>query len=111
MTSALVFIILTVVFAWGKIVLEKRLAHMDADGVDRCLTDAAFAMGCSVYDLFASAGAEWRFSQSKIDRDFKAYLHNNQAPYYVREYLRRLAYPQEKTYQKLLYAGGRPPYL
>ena len=111
MTSALIFIILTIVFAWAKIVLEKRLAPMDASGVDRHLSDVAFTIGCSVYDLFENAGAELHFSQTKIDQDFKNYLRNNQTPPYVDAYVQRLGCPREATYQKILYSGGRPPYL
>ncbi len=111
MTSGLIFILLTVVFAWGKIVLEKRLAPMDADGVDHRLSDLAFTTGCSVYALFQNAGAEWRFSSSKIDQDFKNYLRHNQTPHYVNDYVRRLESPHEATYQKILFSGGRPPYL
>ncbi len=111
MTSALIFILLTVVFAWGKIVLEKRLAPMDADGVDRRLSDLAFTRGCSVYALFQNAAAEWQFSTNKIDQDFKNYLRHNQTPHYVNDYVRRLDGPHEATYQKILFSGGRPPYL
>jgi hypothetical protein len=111
MTSALTFVILTIVFAWGKIVLEKRLAPIDAGDVDNHLSDAAFTIGCSVYDLFANAGAEWHFSQNKIDQDFKKYLRYNQTPHYVSAYLRRLGFTSQASYQRLLYSGGRPPYL
>ncbi len=111
MGSALVFILLTVVFAVVKIVLEKRLAPLDADGLDRRMSDLAFTSGCSVYALFQNAGAEWKFSSRKIDQDFKNYLRHNQTPHYVNDYVRRLDGPHEATYQKILFSGGRPPYL
>ncbi len=84
---------------------------MDALGDERGLGELAFTMGCSVYDLFKNAGAEWNFSKGKIDQDFKYYIRSNKIPTYLHDYLHRTGWPPEQTYQKLLYSGGRPPYL
>ena len=111
MSSAIIFMFLALIFALAKIVLEKRLAPMDASGDERGLGDLAFTLNCSVYDLFQNAGADWNFSKEKIDRDFKNYVRTNQIPSYLHDYLHRTERPAEKTYQELLYAGGRPPYL
>ena len=102
---------MALVFTVAKIMLEKRLAPMDAAGDERGLGDLAFKMNCSVYDLFQLAGAEWHFSQEKIDRDFKNYVRTTQIPSYLHGYLHRSDRPAEKTYQEILYAGGRPPFL
>lgn len=110
MTAALIFIGLTVIFAAGKIILEKRLAPIDASGDERRLSDLAFSRGCSVYELFRQAGAVWRFSRAKIDQDFKAYIASGRIPPYLQAFLKQ-SDAHAKTYQQLLYAGGRPPYL
>ena len=111
MNTPVIFIGLALIFIVAKIMLEKRLAPMDASGDERGLGDLAFTMNCSVYDLFQNAGADWNFSKEKIDRDFKNYVRSNQIPSYLHDYLHRSDRPAEKTYQELLYAGGRPPYL
>lgn len=95
----------------GKIILEKRWAHLDAASDERLLGDMAYAMGCSVYNLFEQAGAEWNFSRNKIDADFKIFIRNDQIPPYLQHFLHRRGRSGEKTYQELLYSGGRPPYL
>lgn len=102
---------LALIFILGKIILEKRLAHLDALGDLRDLGELAFARGCSVYDLFAQAGAVWRFPKTKIDADFKNYTQTDQVPPYLQDYLRHAGQSSEKPYQEMLYAGGRPPYL
>lgn len=111
MTAPLIFIGLALFFALGKVILEKRLAPLDAAGDERRLVDLAFSMDCSVYDLFTHAGAVWNFSQAKIDADFKDYVHSDRIPHYLRAYLRQNGRSGQQTYQELLYAGGRPPYL
>lgn len=111
MTAALIFIGLTVIFAVGKMILEKRLAPIDASGDERFLSDLAFSRGCSVYELFRQAGAIWRFSGAKIDQDFKAYISSGRIPPYLQTFLKQSDTAHARTYQQLLYAGGRPPYL
>ena len=111
MTASLIFIGLALFFALGKVVLEKRLAPLDAAGDERHLVDTAFTLGCSVYDLFTDAGAAWNFSRAKIDADFKDYVHSDRIPHYLQAYLRQNGRTGQQTYQELLYAGGRPPYL
>jgi|GEM_PF-1572548 len=111
MSPAIIFIGLALVFGLGKVILEKRLAPLDAVGDERRLGDLAFSMGCSVYDLFARAGEAWNFSKSKIDSDFKVYVHEERIPPYLRDYLRKNGHSDDQTYQKILFSGGRPPYL
>ncbi len=111
MYQALIFIGIALVFAVLKIYLEKRLAPLDAVGDERQLGDLAFSKGCSVYQLFQEAGSDWNFSQTKIEADFKQYVNQSQVPSYLHNYLQKNRLPGNQTYQKLLYPGGRPPYL
>lgn len=111
LSTALLFISLALVFGLGKIILEKRLAHLDAAGDERRLGDLAFSMGCSTYDLFVRAGKTWNFSIAKIDADFREYVHDERIPPYLRDFLSKTPQANDQTYQKILFSGGRPPYL
>lgn len=111
MYQALIFIGIALVFALLKVYLEKRLAPLDAVGDERQLGDLAFSKGCSVHQLFKEAGSEWNFSQAKIEADFKQYVHQSHVPPYLHDYLQKNLHADNQTYQKLLYPGGRPPYL
>jgi hypothetical protein len=111
MYQTLIFIGIALVFALLKVYLEKRLAPLDAVGVERQLGDLAFSRGCSVFQLFTEAGSVWNFSQAKIESDFKQYVNRNDVPPYLQDYLQKQVQAGDHTYQKLLYPGGRPPYL
>ena len=111
MHNALLFIAIALAYAVLKVYLEKRLAHLDANGDERRLADLAFASGCSVYDVFRSAGSKWRFSSGKIDADFRQFLTQGEIPPYVQDYVHRHLQAQDRTYQQLIFSGGRPPYL
>jgi hypothetical protein len=112
MEGMLIFICLAVLYGGIKIVLERRLAPLDSLGFDGDLMDVAFANGCSVYNLFERANQDWHFSQAKIETDFKNYLNRGDIPGYVRMYIK--AQPKttlDRTYNKLIFSGGRPPYI
>ena len=111
MHNTLIFIGLALAYALLKVFLEKRLAPMDADGEERRLADLAFASGCSVYELFVSAGAKWNFSPRKIEADFRRFLKQGDIPPYVRDYMQHHLHGRDRTYQQLIFSGGRPPYL
>lgn len=111
MINAVIIFGLALAYAVLKVYLEKRLAPLDDVGDERRLADLAFACGCSVFDLFRSAGARWNFSEQKIDNDFKRYLKADHVPPYVSEYVRQHRLQRNRTYQQLLFNGGRPPYL
>lgn len=102
---------LALAYALLKVFLEKRLAPLDDVGDERQLADLAFACGCSAFDLFRLAGAQWNFSDHKIEGDFRRYLKADVVPPYVSAYLRRHRLQRNDTYHRLLYNGGRPPYL
>jgi hypothetical protein len=112
MEAMLVFIVLAGLYCGLKIFLERRLAPLDVLGAEGDLADVAFASGCSAYDLFQLAGQRWCFSPSKIEGDFKAYLNRGDIPGYVRLYIdAQPKQTRDRTYSKLIFSGGRPPYL
>lgn len=111
MYNALIIFGIALAYAVLKIYFEKRLAPLDAAGDERQLAEVAFASGCSVYELFNTAGSIWNFSAEKIEGDFKQYLLQGDMPPYLKEYVRRHLDTSDRTYQTLLYPGGRPPYL
>lgn len=111
MSETILFIALALLFAALKVILDWRLAPLDAGGDEHRLDELAFAKKCSVYDIFQQAGEAWRFSDAKIDADFTRYVHTYFIPPYVRDYLRRHADAGAGTYHKLIFSGGRPPYL
>ena len=111
MNNAILFIVIGLIYVILKIFLEKRLAPLDAVGEERELSDLAFTNGNSVYEVFKTAGSTWNLSAEKSEDDFKNYLQGGEIPHYVRDYLRRQLKPGDRTYQKLIFSGGRPPYL
>ena len=111
MYETIIFISLALAFGLLKMYLEKRLAPLDAVGDERTINDVAFSKGCSVYELFKEAGSTWNFSQAKIEADFRQYIHQNFVPPYLHDFLKHHPQTGNHTYQKLLYPGGRPPYL
>jgi hypothetical protein len=62
---------------------------------DEYLSSLATVRQCSVYDLFRFAGVDWRFSNSKIESDFKAYLKTGQIPQYVINYAKQNIRPED----------------
>ncbi|MCB2169122.1 MAG: hypothetical protein KQI78_15805 [Deltaproteobacteria bacterium] len=111
MTNALMLFGLALAYALIKVFLEKRLSPLDDVGDERHLADLAFAIGCSVFDLFRSAGDRWNFSDQKVNADFQNYLRTDRIPPYVRQFLHHHPLNRNRTYQRLVYNGGRPPYL
>jgi len=111
MINPLMIFGLALVYMVAKVYLEKRWAPLDDVGDDRHLADLAFACGCSVFDIFKSAGAPWKFSTQKTERDFRNYLRTGHVPTYVHDYITRHHLHRNSTYQRLIFNGGRPPYL
>lgn len=111
MYTSVFFIVIGLIYAVLKIYLEKKLAPLDALGDERELSDLAFANGNSVYGVFKAAGSTWNLPVEKTEDDFKKYLRQGDIPHYVRDHLRRQLRPGDRTYQKLIFSGGRPPYL
>jgi hypothetical protein len=64
---------------------------------DEFLNSLAIIRQCSVYDLFMCSGGDWRFSNSKIEADFEAYLKTGHIPPYVVNYVKQNIRPEEVT--------------
>ena len=111
MSNAILFIMIGLAYAAVKVYLEKRLAPLDAVGDERRLAELAFSCGCSVYDLFRAAAAPWNFTDRKIDQDFKNYVTAGDVPGYLHDFLGRHPQTKNRTYQMLIFSGGRPPYM
>ena len=111
MINTIIFIAIAIIYAVLKIYLEKRFARQDAVSEERRLADLAFACGCSEFELFELSGANWNISRQKIAQDFKGYVKSGYVPPYVRDTLRQHPSRGDQTYQKLIFSGGRPPYL
>lgn len=111
MHSGLIFIAIALIYTVAKIVLEKRLAPMDAVNFERQLSDLGYSLGCSTHKLFQEAGAVWNFSEGKIEFDFERYLSEGFIPTYVSNFVTLHSSTSDQTYQKVLFSGGRPPYL
>jgi hypothetical protein len=111
MDNTLLFIVIGLIYVVLKIYLEKKFAPLDASGEEPELSDLAFANGNSVYEVFKVAGSTWNLPAETSEEDFKNYLQRGTIPHYVRDYLRRQLKSGDRTYQKLIFSGGRPPYL
>jgi hypothetical protein len=62
---------------------------------DEYLATLAIARQCSAYDLFRCSGVDWRFSNSKIEADFNAYLKSGHIPHYVVSYVKQNIRPED----------------
>ena len=111
MGHSIIFILLGLGYVVGKVLLEKRLAPLEVLQGDHHIANLAYMRGCSVYDIFKAAGVKWSFSAFKVDHDFKGYLQDGFVPQYVRDYTHQEIANPDQTYQKILFSGGRPPYL
>jgi len=111
MAHGWIFILLALLYAILKIYLEKRWAIQDAAGDESELANRAFSSGNSVYELFRAAGPKWNVAAHQIDKDFRRYLQRGDIPHYVRDHLRQHRQHGDRTYQQLIFSGGRPPYL
>ena len=111
MVNAWILFGIALAYALLKVFLEKRLSPLDDVGDERHLADLAYACGCSVFDLFRMAADRWRFSDQKVANDFRSYLKTGQVPPYVSAYLHHHPLNHNRAYQRLIYNGGRPPYL
>ena len=102
---------LAIVYIVFKIILEKRLAPLDTLGHEQRLSELAYASGRSTYEIFKRAGSAWKFSEQKVEADFRSYLSDGLIPPYVIDFVELESPANEHSYHKLLYNGGRPPYL
>lgn len=69
---------------------------------DEYLASLARVRQCSVYDLFRLSGVDWRFSNSKTETDFKAYLRTGHIPQYVVNYAKQNIRPEDVKSLRLI---------
>jgi hypothetical protein len=69
---------------------------------DEYLSSLAQVRQCSVYDLFRSSAADWRFSSFKIESDFEGYLKTGHIPQYVVKYAQQNIRPEDVKSLRLI---------
>jgi hypothetical protein len=99
--TAIFFVILVSAYFAALAYFEKEYSKKAFISNDEYLTSLAIVRQCSVYDLFQSSGVDWRFSNSKIETDFKAYLNTGHIPQYVVDYVRQNIRPEDVTSLRL----------
>jgi hypothetical protein len=66
---AIILIMLVMAYFAALAYFDKRYSRKAFISNDEFLSSLATVRRCSVYDLFLCSGAEWRFSNSKIEDD------------------------------------------
>ena len=93
--SAVFLIMLVVAYFAALAYFENAYCKKAFISNDEYLASLARVRQCSVYDLFRLSGIEWRFSNSKIEIDFKAYLKTGRIPQYVINYVKQNIRPED----------------
>ncbi|MGE5255669.1 MAG: hypothetical protein ACM3KE_03305 [Hyphomicrobiales bacterium] len=93
--TAIFFVMLVSAYFAALAYFEKEHCKNAYISNDEFLTSLAIVRQCSVYDLFQCAGVDWRFSNSKIETDFKAYLKTGHIPQYVVAYVKQNIRPDD----------------
>lgn len=99
------FLLLTAFYFIGAAVVDKHTARCRAIRDDEYLSCLAMARQCSVYQVFQSAGADWRFSNAKIDSDFVHYLREGCIPRYVTRFSKNNVTPEDVKMYRLMSRG------
>lgn len=102
--ETIVFLLLAVVYVAGKKYIERNERRKRPRSDEELLSALAADRGCSEFDLFRLAGAQWRRSESLIDEEFKTYLTDGLLPHYVRDYIRK-----NKPAQPARHSDRNPP--
>jgi hypothetical protein len=95
--TAILFVMLIMAYFAALSYFENQYVKKAFISNDEYLATLAMVRRCSVYDLFMCSGVEWRFSNSKIEADFKAYLKTGHIPPYVVKYAKQNIRPEEVT--------------
>jgi hypothetical protein len=95
--TAVLFVMLVMVYFVALSYFENQYSRKAFITNDEFLSSLAMVRRCSVYDLFLCSGVEWRFSNSKIEGDFNAYLKTGHIPPYVVKYVKQNIQPDEVT--------------
>jgi hypothetical protein len=87
--TAVFFVTLVMAYFAALSFLENQHSKRAFISNEEFLASLAILRKCSVYDLFVSSGGEWRFSNFKIESDFKSYLKTGYIPHYVVNYVKQ----------------------
>jgi hypothetical protein len=87
--TSIIFVMLVMAYFAALAFLENQHSKKAFISNDEFLASLAIVRKCSVYDLFVCSGMEWRFSNSKIEGDFKCYLNTGHIPHYVVNYVKQ----------------------
>ncbi len=87
--TAIFFVLLVMAYFGALSYFENQHSKNAFISNDEFLASLAMVRQCSVYDLFQCSGAAWRFSNSKIESDFKSYLKDGHIPHYVVDYVKQ----------------------
>jgi hypothetical protein len=87
--NAVLLVMLVVAYFAALAYFDKAYCKNAFISNDEYLASLAMVRKCSVYDLFQCSGADWKFSNSKIEYDFNAYLKTGHIPQYVITYVKQ----------------------
>ena len=87
--NAVFLVMLVVAYFAALVYFENVYCKKAFISNDEFLASLAIVRHCSVYDLFVCSGGEWRFSNSKIESDFRSYLKTGHIPHYVVNYVKQ----------------------
>jgi hypothetical protein len=93
--DAIFFVMLVVAYFAALAYFENAHCKKAFISNDEYLACLARVRQCSVYDLFRCSGADWRFSNLKIETDFSSYLKTGYIPQYVINYVKQNIKPEE----------------
>jgi hypothetical protein len=102
--TAIFFVMLVMAYFAALSYFENQHSKKAFISNDEFLSSLAIVRQCSVYDLFRSSGVQWRFSNTKIEFDFRSYLKTGHIPHYVVNYVKQNIQIEEV---KLLRRVGR----
>ena len=100
--SAVFLIMLVVAYFAALAYFENAYCKKAFISNDEYLASLARVRQCSVYDLFRLSGVDWRFSNSKVETDFKAYLRTGHIPQYVVNYAKQNIRPEDVKSLRLI---------
>lgn len=95
-------VLLTIACVVLRSYLDSQRAEKAWISNDEFLSSLARVRQCSVYDLFVHSGREWKFSRSKAEIDFEAYIRSGHIPPYVVRYVKQhIAAEEVKALRRL----------
>jgi hypothetical protein len=102
---------LAVVYIGVRNYLSNRSLKKEDRSDEELVATLAMVRETNAFEVFKSAGRQWNFSDSKIQRDFEQYLTLGDIPRYVVSYARENITEADLEYRDLIHprGGGRPP--